>query len=69
MCEYQGCCSGNPEEGPEALEDGGGERWAAEEVCGLGEWSRLPGAEQRGVLAGREEAASACGVPGRNVWF
>lgn len=47
-----------------ALEDGGGERWAAEEIVGLGPRSRLPGAEQHRVLAGREEAAAACGLPG-----
>lgn len=36
---------------------------------GLGEWSHPPGAEQHRVLAGREEAASACGVPGCNAWL
>lgn len=36
MREYQGCCSGNPEASLDALEDGGGERWAAEEIHGAG---------------------------------
>lgn len=47
------------------MESGGQPRRSVE----LGEWSRLPGAEQHGVLAGREEAAAARGALGGNVWF
>lgn len=36
---------------------------------GLNKWRCLPGTEQHRVLAHGEEAASACGLPGRNVWF
>lgn len=36
---------------------------------GLNKWSCLPGTEQHRVLADGEEAASACDLHGRNVWF